>query len=156
VSDPSAVREIYGLASGFKKSEFYTVQQTLSKGKPLFTLFTSTDEKFHAKLRRAVSSAYAMSTLVQFESYVDSTTTAFFQQIDARFLNAAEPCDLGKWLQYYAFDVIGELTYSKRLGFLDGGNDVGGIISSIEWMLDYASVVCSVLLIRLLVLSSRC
>ncbi|CAG9972476.1 unnamed protein product [Clonostachys byssicola] len=141
VSDPSAVREIYGLASGFKKSEFYTVQQTLSKGKPLFTLFTSTDEKFHAKLRRAVSSAYAMSTLVQFESYVDSTTTAFFQQIDARFLNAAEPCDLGKWLQYYAFDVIGELTYSKRLGFLDGGHDVGGIISSIEWMLDYASVV---------------
>ncbi|RSL51504.1 hypothetical protein CEP54_011364 [Fusarium duplospermum] len=108
VSDPSAIRQIYGLASGFKKSDFYTVQQTLAKGRPLFTLFTSTDTKFHAKLRRSVSSAYAMSTLV-----------------DMRFKDQQEPCDFGKWLQFYAFDVIGELTYSK----------------SIEWMLDYASVV---------------
>ncbi|KAM5342215.1 hypothetical protein ACJ41O_015246 [Fusarium nematophilum] len=141
VSDPSAIREIYGLAAGFKKSGFYSVQQTLAKGRPLFTLFTSTDEKFHAKLRRAVNSAYAMSTLVQFEPYVDSTTVAFIQQIDARFTDRPDLCDFGKWLQFYAFDVIGELTYSKRLGFVDNGLDIDGIISSIEWMLDYASVV---------------
>ncbi|KAF4459037.1 hypothetical protein FALBO_14211 [Fusarium albosuccineum] len=141
VSDPSSIREIYGLAAGFKKSDFYTVQQTLRQGRPLFTLFTSTDEKFHARLRRAVNSAYAMSTLVQFEPLVDSTTVEFIRQIDARFSDTENVCDFGKWLQFYAFDVIGELTYSKRLGFVDRGIDVDGIISSIEWMLDYAAVV---------------
>lgn len=89
-----------------------------------------------------------MSTLVQFEPYVDSTTVELIRQIDERFKDKQEPCDFGKWLQFYAFDVIGELTYSKRLGFVDRGVDVDGIISSIEWMLDYASIVSSTMLFR--------
>jgi len=40
-----------------------------------------------------------------------------------------------------AFDVIGELTYSKPLGFLEQGRDVDRIIASLEKMLDYASKV---------------
>ncbi|KAI8713863.1 hypothetical protein NCS52_01232100 [Fusarium sp. LHS14.1] len=102
VSDPSAIRQIYGLAAGFKKSDFYTVQQTLAKGRPLFTLFTSTDTKFHAKLRRSVSSAYAMSTLVQFEPYVDSTTVELIRQIDERFKDNIE------WMLDYA-SVVGQM-----------------------------------------------
>ncbi|OQE74566.1 hypothetical protein PENNAL_c0079G11318 [Penicillium nalgiovense] len=154
VSDPSSIREIYGLAAGFKKSDFYIVQQTLAKGRPLSTLFTSTDEKFHAKLRRAVHGAYAMSTLVQFEPYVDSTIRALIRQIEIKFADKQEICNFGQWLQYYAFDVIGELTYSKRLGFIDNGIDVDGIISSIEWMLDYASVVGQIPLIDKLLLKN--
>ncbi|KAK4939243.1 hypothetical protein LTR10_020439 [Elasticomyces elasticus] len=142
VSDPEAVGIIYGLNSGFSKSGFYLVQQTMKNGKRLFTLFTATDEKFHAKLRRAVSNAYAMSTLVQFEQYVDSTTMAFLLQMRTRFADRADQlCNFSTWLQWYAFDVIGELTFSKRLGFLDRGEDVEGIIKSIEEMLDYAAVV---------------
>ena len=40
-----------------------------------------------------------------------------------------------------AFDVIGELTFSKPLGFLEHGHDVDGIIGSLEKMLDYAGKV---------------
>jgi cytochrome P450 len=112
VSDPAAAQVIYALNSGFVKSEFYPVQQTIVKGRRLLTLFTSTDEKFHAKLRRAVSSAYAMSTLVQFEPLVDSTTSAFLAQLETRFADREGSdgvCDFGAWLQYYAFDVIGKL-----------------------------------------------
>jgi hypothetical protein len=142
VSDPKAISIIYALNGGFSKSDFYTVQQTLKKGTRLFTLFTSTDEKFHAKLRRAVSNAYAMSTLVQFEPYIDSTTHAFLNQMKSRMSGKPEILiNLSTWLQWYAFDVIGELTFSKRLGFLDRGEDVEGIIASIEKMLDYAAVV---------------
>lgn len=142
VSDPDAVPIIYAHNAAFTKSQFYLVQQTLAKGRRLFTLFTSTDIRFHAKLRRAVSNAYAMSTLVQFEQYVDSTTTAFIRQMQSLFADRpAQVCNFSTWLQWYAFDVIGELTFSKRLGFLDQGEDVEGIIASIEGMLDYAAVV---------------
>lgn len=85
-----------------------------------------------------------MSTLVQFEPLVDSTTSAFLRQLKNRFADKAGPdgvCDFGKWLQFYAFDVIGELTYSKRLGFVDQGIDVDSIIGNLEWMLDYVSIV---------------
>ena len=76
-----------------------------------------------------------MSNLVSFEPYVDSTMRVFCDQLEARFvLNCGPkppPCDFGQWLQMFAFDVIGEITFSKRLGFLERGEDVDGVIASI-------------------------
>lgn len=46
----------------------------------------------------------------------------------------------GTWLQWYAFDVIGELTLSKRLGFLEGARDVENIAASIAANFDRCSV----------------
>lgn len=92
-----------------------------------------------------MSNAYAMSTLIAFEPLVDETTLAFLEQLKRRFAGRSGDegtCDLGVWLQYYAFDVIGELTYSKRLGFLDRGVDVDDIIGNLERLLNYVSVVC--------------
>ncbi|KAF1928792.1 cytochrome P450 [Didymella exigua CBS 183.55] len=143
-SSNKAAKKIYALNAGFVKSDFYTVQQTLAKGVPLKTLFTSTDEAFHSKLRRSVSNAYAMTSLVQFEPLVDSTTAEFLKQLKQRYADKDDESgtvDLGAWLQYYAFDVICELTYSKRMGFLDRGQDVENIISSLEWLLSYAAVI---------------
>lgn len=85
-----------------------------------------------------------MTSLVQFEPLVDSTTTVFLEQLTQRYADKA--CDLGvvdfgAWLQYYAFDVICELTYSKRMGFVDRGQDVENVISTLEWLLSYAAVV---------------
>ncbi|VTT64825.1 unnamed protein product [Fusarium fujikuroi] len=142
IADPAAIQTIYAHNSGYTKSDFYPVQQTINKsGKRLITLFTSQDEKFHSQLRRSVSNAYAMSTLVQFEPFVDSTTTELFKQLDQRYANQNDVLDFGTWLQYYAFDVIGELTYSKRLGFVDHGKDVDNIIGNLEWLLKYAAPV---------------
>ncbi|TKX22879.1 cytochrome P450 monooxygenase-like protein 25 [Elsinoe australis] len=139
VADPEAVKVIYALNAGF--SDIYPVQQTVAKGHALRSMFNTTDELFHAKLRRHVSNAYAMSTLVNFEPLVDSTTTAFLKQLKDRYATPKQICDFGTWLQWYAFDVIGELTYSKRLGFVDRGTDVDNIISNLEWLLDYVSVI---------------
>jgi len=72
-----------------------------------------------------------MSNLVSFESYVDSTMRMFFNEIDNRFMHPEKICDFDVWLQYFAFDVIGEITFSQRLGFLERGEDVDGIMASI-------------------------
>ena len=116
------------------------------EGKPLHSLFNTQDEKFHAKLRRSVANAYSMSNLVQFEPLVDSTIEAFITQLQKG--TADRPgddgvLDFGKWLQFYAFDVIGELTFSKRLGFVDEGKDIEGVIGTLERMLNYFAVVSS-------------
>jgi hypothetical protein len=64
------------------------------------------DEDKHALLRRPVAHAYAMTTLVDFEPLVDSTSKVFMREIENRFILPGKECDLAKWLQMYAFDVM--------------------------------------------------
>ncbi|RDK43857.1 cytochrome P450 [Aspergillus phoenicis ATCC 13157] len=132
-----ALKVIYGIKRGYKKTAFYRVQQQLVKGKPTRTLFTTLDEDLHAKIKRPVSAAYSMSTVTEFEPFVDSTTQTLFARLDEL---SEKGCvfDISTWLQYYAFDVIGEMTFSKQLGFLREGRDVEGIMESLEKMFDYA------------------
>ena len=155
-SENKAAKKIYALNAGYIKvsqafpnalvgtershqSDFYLMQQAIVKGVPLQTLFTSTDEVFHAKLRRAASNAYAMSSLVQFEPFLDSTIQEFVKQLRERYVddeNSDKTLDFGEWLQLFAFDVICELTFSKRMGFVERGEDIGDIISNLQWMLN--------------------
>lgn len=39
------------------------------------------------------------------------------------------------------FDVVGEITFSKRLGFLEEGRDVEGIMASIWQWFEYVAIV---------------
>ncbi|KAJ5375210.1 hypothetical protein N7517_007216 [Penicillium concentricum] len=137
VRNLDALKTIYGINKGYQKTNFYCVQQQLAKGRPTPTLFTTTDEAFHAAIKRPISSAYSMSTLTEFEPFVDKTIHTLFGRLD-EFVAEAKVCDIAAWLQYYAFDVIGELTFSKPLGFLEKGTDIDGIIVALEHMLDYA------------------
>ncbi|KAL1863957.1 hypothetical protein VTK73DRAFT_6277 [Phialemonium thermophilum] len=137
VADPDAVRIIYGLKTGFSKTDFYKVQQNLSEGRPLENLFNTLRDDFHAAIRRPVANAYSLTSLLRYEPFVDTTSQFFLQRLDDLYASTGRVCDLGTWLQYYAFDVIGEMTFSKRLGFLETANDVGGIIADLEWRLTY-------------------
>jgi len=138
IADPRAIKIIYGLNKGMTKSEFYPVQTAISKGRPIYSLFSTTDEDYHAKYRRCVNSAFAMSSLVGYEPLVDSTTDAFVEQTQKRYIATGKPCNFSRWLQFFAFDVIGELTWSKRLGFVELDEDVSGIVQFLSDFLGYA------------------
>lgn len=100
-----------------------------------------------------------MTTLTEFEPFVDKTILALASQLDAHFAITGLPCNIATWLQYCmfsssagiskltrvldAFDAIGELTFSKSLGFLDQGRDIDGIIKALEKTFDYSGKVCS-------------
>lgn len=67
-----------------------------------------------------------------------------FERLDEEFVQPDRVCNLETWLQYFAFDVIGELTFSKRLGFLKRGGDVDGIIHAIETFFNTAAIVTQI------------
>lgn len=114
------------------------------KGTRLPSLFSTTDESFHAQFRRCVNSAFAMSALVQYEPFVDNTTKLFLDQTEKLFAGNPDGCDFTQWLQFYAFDVIGEITYSKRHGFVEKNEDVEGIVGYLSKLFLYvAPVSCS-------------
>lgn len=72
---------------------------------------------------------------------VDSTIDAFIEETKKRFCGTNRTCNFSKWLQFFAFDVIGQLTWSKRIGFVDREEDIDGIIEFVGDFLAYASVV---------------
>lgn len=88
---------------------------------------------------RKVGKTYNMTNILESEAGVDSCTQLFFGRID-EWATTGEPVDLGEWLQYYAFDVVGEVTFGKKLGFLRTGGDVDTMMGSIAGILAYASL----------------
>ncbi|KXJ85484.1 cytochrome P450 [Microdochium bolleyi] len=138
-ANPEALKTIYGLNKGFVKSDFYVVQQAVMNGHSLASLFSTTDEGFHARFRRCVNSAFSMSALVQYEPYVDNTTRLFLDQTERLFAANPDGCDFPRWLQFYAFDVIGEITYGKRHGFIEKNEDIDGIVDYLAKLFCYVA-----------------
>lgn len=99
VRDMDALKAIYGINKRYQKTDFYRVQQQLAKGKPTQTLFTTVDESLHAAIKRPVSAAYSMSTLTEFEPFVDKTIRSLFHQLDG-FVERREVFDIATWMQY--------------------------------------------------------
>ena len=82
-----------------------------------------------------------MTALMQYEAFVDDTTELFLSQTETLYSSKRASCDFAQWLQFYAFDVIGEITYSKRHGFVDRGEDVDGIVKYLGRLFSYVGPV---------------
>ena len=55
----------------------------------------------------------------------------FFKHLGEVFVNKDQVCNFSSWLQAFAFDVIGKVTFSKRIGFIEKGEDIDRIMGSI-------------------------
>jgi cytochrome P450 len=120
ISDPTAIKTIYGAGTKFRKSDWYSVWQ----GHRKFDLFGGRDEKIHGQHRRLISSIYSLEQLKKLEPAVDTAISLFIERVKEVTSNG-EMIDMSKWAQLFAFDVIGEVTFSKPFGFLAAGKDDG-------------------------------
>jgi hypothetical protein len=107
-------------------------------------VFNTQDEELHKQLRSPIASLYSMTNVVKLEPLVDQTLAVLWKQLDQRFLSANDkPFYLGNWLQYFAFDSMGTLTFSRRYGFLEQGRDMHGILDEIGSFMTRVAVVGS-------------
>jgi hypothetical protein len=114
-------------------------------------LFSSINPVDHKRMKRNVASTYSMSALMDLEPFVDSTLTLFLQRLDEAAVSPetpiserGPPVDLAQWLMWLAADAIGELSFSRRLGFLDTMSDVGNYAKIVDGFISYISAVAVV------------
>jgi hypothetical protein len=77
------------------------------------------------------------------EPFADECTQIFLDAMRSLQDNPnpdPDPIDLGAWLQWYAFDVIGAISFQRRFGFMEERRDVLGMIGSIDAVLKYAAL----------------
>ena len=82
-----------------------------------------------------------MSAMVQYEPGVDVITERFLNQTERLYAITGARCDFAQWLQYYAFDVIGQITYSKSHGFVDKNEDIEGMCGYLGKIFSYVAPV---------------
>lgn len=106
--------------------------------KMMHSMFSTMDPEEHKALKRPVAQKFSMTSIRTLEYLVDPCTESFattMQELEGQVI------DLGTWVQWYAFDVIGAITFSRRFGFMEKRKDVNNVILGIETGLWYAGVI---------------
>lgn len=90
------------------------------------------------RLNRSVGPAFAATHLLRSEVHIDEVLTKLFGWLD-KFAEEQKPTDLDKYLAYAAYDILGEVVFSKCFGFIDQGKDVGGTLAAAKGVQAVAS-----------------
>ena len=85
------------------------------------------DPKKHNLMRSNAASAYTLSNVLKNEPVMDEVIGLMEQRL-IDLSQQRQQIDLGQWLHFLKFDLLGEVMFSSRFGFLDQGRDVGGSI----------------------------
>uniref|UniRef100_A0A8H7KBQ6 Cytochrome P450 n=1 Tax=Bionectria ochroleuca TaxID=29856 RepID=A0A8H7KBQ6_BIOOC len=129
ISDPSAISLIYGIGSKFLKSDFYCSFDVMYQGEFMSSMFTTRSPEEHKALKRPVAQKFSMTSIKTLEYLVDPCSEIFTASMKEM---QGQVVDLGVWVQWYAFDVIGAITFSKRFGFMEYREDVKDVLSGID------------------------
>ncbi|KPI38564.1 Pisatin demethylase [Cyphellophora attinorum] len=126
-ANPHAALAIFQVGKGFHKTDFYGVFPPPENP----DIFTETRESVHGVKKRYAATPYSMATMQQSTSRIEETERLLIRKMDD-FADGFQVCDLGDWLHWFAFDVLGEVAFSKKFGFLEAGKDVDGAIKTID------------------------
>ncbi|KAH7237944.1 cytochrome P450 [Fusarium solani] len=134
VSQPKDVKTIYELGGKFTKSDYY--KPLLNPNPEEQNIFPIQDNERHKERRRRISPLYTMSSMVSYEPAVDDMTAVCMRKL-YQFAEEGRLIDIPHWMQYYAFDVIGEITFNKSFNMMENEGDTTGMIPGIREANDF-------------------
>lgn len=116
--DPSAWRDIY--PKNFQRPYEYKDQPP---GKTASNLIACTEEE-HARFRRILAPAFSERYTAAQEPFVRSYVDKLISKLDDRIEKSSgrgfTDVDAVEWINYVAFDIIGDLVWGSSFGCLDG------------------------------------
>lgn len=135
LSGPEAVKTV--LLRSLDKHTWYKIFAMPDSSWPNQMCETSA-HKFNATQRK-IAGGYALSSIIKSEADLDQAIELFEHQIN-KDVDLRRPIRLDEWFTYFAFDVVGQMTFSQTFGFLEQGKDVGDCIATSHMLVPYLSV----------------
>jgi hypothetical protein len=156
IDHPQLIKTIYGTDSQWHKTEFYHNNSAVVNGKIVYHLFSETDQKVHAQLKRPIVKYYSLGNVMTLEPLMDTVIADFCGHLEKRFGETGRECNLGEWIAYCEFcgllgrcmtewltcgstdswDMNGAASFSKRFGYMDEGHDFDRSIELADKALD--------------------
>ncbi|KAK9894827.1 isobutene-forming enzyme and benzoate 4-hydroxylase [Cystobasidium minutum MCA 4210] len=127
IADPKALDTIYGHGTGTMKPAFYDAFVGL---KNVRGLFNTRDRAEHTRKRKIVSATFAQRNVLEFEPYIASVMRQLLNKWDAMCDKAVKDgkgwvtLDTLTWLNFLAFDIIGDLAFGAPFGMVEREADI--------------------------------
>ncbi|QGA17376.1 hypothetical protein EYB26_005047 [Talaromyces marneffei] len=141
---PELVKTIYNTKGNWKKTEFYHGSSAKVDAKIIYNLFSQTDPVAHAREKRPIAKYYSMNGVLSLEPHIDKMIGYLCKKLEEEFIDkpeAEKSCDLGQWLLFYTWDVVGNATFSQSIGYLENGYDFDNTIAISDKAMEYFSLV---------------
>ncbi|KAI0533334.1 cytochrome P450 [Xylaria digitata] len=151
-SSPHVARNLLSAGKRFYKTDFYSVFPPPENP----DIFTEIREQVHAMKKKVANVPYSMAAMRQLSPFIDDTIEFLVSRMGgfctdpttiskegAPFIGKKpQPIlDLGDWLHYFAFDVLGEIAFGRSFGFLAAGVDKEDAIRTIDNSQKYNGII---------------
>jgi cytochrome P450 len=93
----------------------------------------------HIQKTRNLSAGFSLSNIAKTEPYIDNVLQLFMTRLDQLSTNGT-PVEFQDWFSFFAFDVLGEVTFSKSFGFVHSGIDVRSAIANTGLLVYYIAL----------------
>lgn len=118
INDVGAINQILGGQSACHKGPWYTAAHG-GKGPRSLSLHVTIDTGDHRSRRRIWDAGFSVAALRSYEAQLRQTTRKLLTQLDAR---TGGEVAMDQWCQFYAFDVMSELGFSRSFDLLGKGS----------------------------------
>ncbi|KAH8691814.1 cytochrome P450 [Talaromyces proteolyticus] len=112
INHVDAIRDIHGIRSKCTKGPFYDLNY------PSRSLQMTRDKSFHSKRKQVWEKGFTSSALSQYEPRILHHSLVMAHQLSKR---TQQPEDITKWIQFFGFDVMGDLVFGKSFRMLEEG-----------------------------------
>lgn len=133
--EPAAAKDIYGFQAKMLKDDAYKTFSSPTFGHDWKSIVNTPDREEHARKRKYISNAFAQRTVVTLDPMVMGGIGRLLKQLDKIAEHYPEDnassnlyqdgcTNLYRWINLFAFDLVGEISFGKSLGILDQGDDM--------------------------------
>lgn len=114
IADADFVQPIYGQGAKCTKAPWYDGDY------PLNSLQTTRIKAVHDNRRRVWSPAFSDKALRGYEKRLEPFADALLERINSF---GGGPVNVARWFNYFGYDVMGDLAFSKDFGMLSSGEE---------------------------------
>ncbi|ETS74955.1 hypothetical protein PFICI_13439 [Pestalotiopsis fici W106-1] len=141
---PELIKTIYNIQGNWKKTEMYHGSSAKAEGKIIYNLFSETNQHEHSRQKRPIAKLYSATGVLALETHMDQMIQKLCEVLATQSSDKTgegKVLDLGEWLLYFAWDLVGEITFSQPIGYLDKGHDFDGTLANADQTMDYFAMV---------------
>ncbi|KAI6779237.1 uncharacterized protein J7T54_007764 [Emericellopsis cladophorae] len=144
LNDPDLIKTLYGTKNPWRKSDMYRPNDVVVNGARIQNIFNTQDKKFHAKYARPIGGFWTLSKVLELEPLFDETIRLLVSRLNDGFAEKRAVCMMDNWLAYFAWDAAANVSFGRHYGFIEEGEDIGGIINESTAGLKYFSAISQI------------